>query len=51
MQLAGILPVAPTPFGDDGRVDEAGRRRVFDFMIAQGGDDICLPARILSAPP
>jgi 2-keto-3-deoxy-L-arabinonate dehydratase len=42
--LTGILPVAPTPFHDDGRVDEAGMRRVLDCMIDQGVDAICILA-------
>ena len=43
-RLAGILPVAPTPFRDDGRVDEDGMRRVLDCMIDQGVDAICILA-------
>ncbi|WP_346891884.1 dihydrodipicolinate synthase family protein [uncultured Roseibium sp.] len=42
--LAGILPVAPTPFHDYGRVDEDGMRRVIDCMIDQGVDAICILA-------
>ena len=42
--LKGILPVAPTPFHDDGRVDEDGMRRVIDCMIDQGVDAICILA-------
>ncbi|MEX0956667.1 MAG: dihydrodipicolinate synthase family protein [Rhizobiaceae bacterium] len=42
--LSGILPVAPTPFHDDGRVDEEGMRRVLDCMIDQGVDAICILA-------
>lgn len=42
--LTGILPVAPTPFFDDGRVDEDGMRRVIDCMIDQGVDAICILA-------
>ena len=42
--LTGILPVAPTPFHDDGRVDEDGMRRVIDCMIDQGVDAICILA-------
>ncbi|ARE42100.1 L-2-keto-3-deoxyarabonate dehydratase [Rhodovulum sp. P5] len=40
--LTGILPVAPTPFHDDGQVDEDGMRRVLDCMIDQGVDAICI---------
>lgn len=42
--LTGILPVAPTPFTADGRVDEEGMRRVLDCMIDQGVDAICILA-------
>ncbi|MCB1389461.1 MAG: dihydrodipicolinate synthase family protein [Rhodobacteraceae bacterium] len=42
--LSGILPVAPTPFHDDGSIDEAGMRRVLDCMIDQGVDAICILA-------
>ena len=42
--LMGILPVAPTPFSDDGAVDQDGMRRVIDCMIDQGVDAICILA-------
>lgn len=42
--LSGILPVAPTPFQSEGRVDEEGMRRVIDCMIDQGVDAICILA-------
>ncbi|MCA0849646.1 dihydrodipicolinate synthase family protein [Salipiger thiooxidans] len=42
--LTGILPVAPTPFHDDGRVDPEGMCRVLDCMIDQGVDAICILA-------
>ncbi|MCV2865111.1 dihydrodipicolinate synthase family protein [Albidovulum sediminicola] len=42
--LTGILPVAPTPFFEDGRVDEEGMKRVLDCMIDQGVDAICILA-------
>ena len=44
MTLTGILPVAPTPFHADGRLDEEGTRRVLDCMIDQGVDAICILA-------
>lgn len=43
-KLTGILPVAPTPFHDDGRIDEDGMRRVLDCLIDQGVDAICILA-------
>jgi 4-hydroxy-tetrahydrodipicolinate synthase len=42
--LTGILPVAPTPFHDDGRIDTDGMCRVIDCMIDQGVDAICILA-------
>ena len=42
--LTGILPVAPTPFHEDGAVDEDGMRRVLDCKIDQGVDAICILA-------
>lgn len=42
--LTGILPVAPTPFHDDGRIDTEGMKRVLDCMIDQGVDAICILA-------
>ena len=42
--LTGILPIAPTPFHADGRIDEDGMRRVIDCMIDQQVDAICILA-------
>ncbi|MFZ5962380.1 dihydrodipicolinate synthase family protein [Thalassococcus sp. BH17M4-6] len=42
--LRGILPVAPTPFHDDGSIDTEGMTRVIDCMIDQGVDAICILA-------
>lgn len=42
--LSGILPVAPTPFHADGRLDTEGMRRVLDCMIDQRVDAICILA-------
>jgi 2-keto-3-deoxy-L-arabinonate dehydratase len=41
---SGIWPVAPTPFHDDGTIDDAGMRRVLDCLIDQGADGICILA-------
>ena len=41
---AGIWPVAPTPFHENGTIDEDGMRRVLDCMIDQGVDGICILA-------
>lgn len=42
--LTGILPVAPTPFHADGRIDEDGMRRVIDCLVDQGVDAVCILA-------
>ena len=42
--LTGILPVAPTPFLDDGSIDQEGMTRVLDCLIDQGVDAICILA-------
>jgi dihydrodipicolinate synthase/N-acetylneuraminate lyase len=42
--LAGVFPIAPTPFTEAGELDLAGQRRVLDCMIDQGVDGICILA-------
>lgn len=42
--LTGVLPIAPTPFHDDGSLDPEGMRRVLDCMVDQGVDAICILA-------
>ncbi|MGD9804644.1 MAG: dihydrodipicolinate synthase family protein [Hyphomicrobiaceae bacterium] len=42
--LKGVLPIAPTPFHDNGDLDLDGMRRVLDCMIDQGVDGICILA-------
>src|SRR5256885_10238905 len=44
MALAGVFPIAPTPFTDTGDLDLGGQRRVLDCMIDQGVDGICILA-------
>ena len=41
---AGVFPVAPTPFAENGDLDLEGQRRVLDCMIDQGVDGICILA-------
>ncbi len=36
MDLQGVLPILPTPFTDDGAVDEASLRRLIDFELEVG---------------
>ena len=40
----GIWPVAPTPFTENGAIDDDGMRRVLDCMIDQGCDGLCILA-------
>lgn len=42
--FAGVFPVAPTPFLENGDLDPNGQRRVLDCMIDQGVDGICILA-------
>jgi len=42
--LAGVAPIAPTPFTDAGELDLDGMRRVLDCMVDQGVDGICILA-------
>ena len=42
--ITGILPVAPTPFREDGALDPEGMKRVLDCIIDQGVDAICILA-------
>ena len=36
MELRGVFPILPTPFTDDGAVDDASIRRLIDFEIEVG---------------
>jgi 2-keto-3-deoxy-L-arabinonate dehydratase len=41
---AGVFPIAPTPFLDNGDLDLEGQRRCIDFMIDAGVNGICILA-------
>ncbi|MDF2811140.1 MAG: dihydrodipicolinate synthase family protein [Microvirga sp.] len=41
--LKGIFPVLPTPFCDDGSIDEAAMARIVDFALASGVDGVVFP--------
>ena len=43
-RLAGVIPVAPTAFADDGALDLASQRRMTDFLVDAGSDAICILA-------
>ncbi len=36
MDLQGVLPILPTPFADDGAIDEGSVRRLIDFELEVG---------------
>ena len=40
----GVVPIAPTPFKENGDLDLDSQRRVLDCMIDQGVDGICILA-------
>jgi len=41
--LAGVLPILPTIFRDNGAIDEAGTRRVLDYVVESGASGIVFP--------
>jgi 2-keto-3-deoxy-L-arabinonate dehydratase len=43
-QYAGVFPVVPTTFRDDGALDLDSQRRCLDFMIDAGSDGLCILA-------
>ena len=40
--LKGVIPIAPTPFLDDGRIDETSVDRMTDFFVQSGVDGITI---------
>ena len=42
--IQGIIPILPTPFGDDGYIDEAGMRQVIGYVLAAGAHGVAFPA-------
>ena len=42
-ELSGVLPILPTIFDRTGEIDEAGTRRVLDYIIAAGASGIVFP--------
>jgi 2-keto-3-deoxy-L-arabinonate dehydratase len=41
--LSGVLPILPTIFSPSGAIDEAGTRRVVEYIIASGAQGIVFP--------
>jgi 4-hydroxy-tetrahydrodipicolinate synthase len=42
-QLSGVIPILPTIFHESGEIDEAGTRRVTDYIINAGAGGIVFP--------
>ncbi len=42
-ELRGVLPILPTIFTASGAVDEAGTRRVLDYIVAAGAQGVVFP--------
>ncbi|HZJ10780.1 MAG TPA: dihydrodipicolinate synthase family protein, partial [Trueperaceae bacterium] len=43
-RIQGIIPILPTPFRDDGSVDEAGMRRAVGYVLRAGAHGVAFPA-------
>ncbi|WP_336490329.1 dihydrodipicolinate synthase family protein [Methylobacterium nigriterrae] len=48
--IRGVIPIAPTPFHDDGRVDERSIDRMTDFFAEAGIDGITILGQLGEAP-
>ncbi|MGB6105836.1 MAG: dihydrodipicolinate synthase family protein [Pusillimonas sp.] len=46
----GVFSIVPTPFDEQGRLDEEGLRRVVSFIIESGAHGIVSPANASEAP-
>ncbi len=46
----GVFPIAPTPFHDDGRIDEASIDRLADFYLAIGAAGVTVLGQLGEAP-
>lgn len=46
----GVYSIIPTPFDEQGRLDEAGLRRVVSFTVACGAHGVVSPANASEAP-
>ena len=46
----GVFPIAPTPFHDDGRIDEASVERMIDHYFAAGADGCTILGIMGEAP-
>ncbi len=48
--IRGVVPIAPTPFHPDGRIDDASIDRMTDFFLAAGIDGITILGQLGEAP-
>ncbi len=48
--IAGVIPIAPTPFHADGRVDDASLDRMTDFFLSAEVDGITILGQLGEAP-
>lgn len=48
--IKGVIPIAPTPFHEDGRVDDASLDRMTDFFLEGGCDGITILGQLGEAP-
>jgi 4-hydroxy-tetrahydrodipicolinate synthase len=49
-QARGVYPIAPTPFFDDGRIDNESIDRLTDFYIGIGSTGITVLGQLGEAP-
>jgi 4-hydroxy-tetrahydrodipicolinate synthase len=49
-EVRGVLPIAPTPFFDDGRIDTASIDRLTDFYLACGASGVTVLGQLGEAP-
>lgn len=43
-RIHGVVPILPTPFDDEGAIDEAGMRSVIRYVLAAGAHGVAFPA-------
>ena len=48
--IKGVIPIAPTPFHADGRVDEVSLDRMTDFFMGAGIDGVTILGQLGEAP-
>ena len=48
--IKGVVPIAPTPFHPDGRIDDVSLDRMTDFFLAAGIDGITILGQLGEAP-